>query len=129
MTEIVVTFFLIIVCMIVSTMLGALAFGAIGTYATPPEVSADLAGCTSQGGSVACSVSLTNQGAQSAYTEGTCSIGAGEDGTVTGGGVIPAGGTLTGVTCTVLNVTIPDGSRVVGTISLTDGYPVYFVGN
>ncbi len=128
LTEFVVTVFLIIVALITGTILAGIAFGAMGIYSGSAAVSAQVASCGPTGSAEVCQINLTNQGSSTVYTGGSCNLGPGHPGAVQNGGVVPAGGSLHGVSCVVPGVAPASGSPITGSISLTDGFVVFFSG-
>jgi len=131
MAAIVVEFVLIIVSLISCVILGGFAFGTITIYVPPAMVAAQVASCSYAGNATDCKLILVNQGTKNVSTEGTCALsvpGAGGNGTVTNGGVVPAGGSLQGVTCAVHSSPLSPGMRVSGSLPLTDGGSVFFTG-
>ncbi len=128
LTEFVVTVFLIMVALITGTILAGIAFGAMGIYTGRAAVSAQVASCGTTSSGEVCQLTLTNQGSSNVYTDGVCNLGPQHSGSVQDGGVVPAGGTLQGVKCVVPGVAPSAGSPIEGSISLTDGFVVFFAG-
>ncbi len=126
-TEFVVIVFLILVSLITGAILGGIVFGGIGVYSSQALVSVQSASCGPTNATEVCQLTLMNQGARSVATGDTCSIGAQGQGTVVGGGIIPAGGSLAGIKC-VVDGGSSSGGLLTGEITLTNGYTVYFAG-
>ena len=126
-TEFVVIVFLILVSLITGAILGGIVFGGIAIYSSPALVSVQSASCGPASAMEVCQLTLVNQGARSVATGDTCSIGAQRQGTVVGGGMIPAGGSLTGIKCVVDGGSSGSGP-LTGEITLTNGYTVFFAG-
>ena len=130
-TEIVVEMFLIIVSLIACVVLAGFAFGTMAIYTSTARVEAQVDSCSQVGNSTACVLRLQNTGSSSVSTSGLCSLTvSGKDlgGTVVGGGVIPASGSLDGVECVVNGSSITSGGRISGSLGLQNGAIVYFVG-
>jgi hypothetical protein len=129
MSPIIATMFLIVVVLISSVILGTFVFGLMGSYIPPPEVTVANPTCSASGNATSCQLTLNNEGGHSTATSGSCTLGSntGQD-SIVGGGTIPAGGSLTGVTCVSHDATLASGSRIQGSLSLTDGEIVIFFG-
>jgi hypothetical protein len=129
MSPIIATMFLIVVVLISSVILGTFVFGLMGSYISPPEVTVADPTCSVTGNMTSCQLTLTNEGGHNTATSGSCSLGSntGQD-SVVGGGTIPAGGSLKGVTCISHVATLTSGSRIQGSLFLTDGEIVIFFG-
>jgi len=128
-TPIIVEFMLIAIVLIACVMLAGFTFGLFSSYVTPAEVAVESAICSTAGNTTTCQLTLTNVGARDTSTTGTCSMSAGadENGSVVGGGTVPAGGSLSGVEC-VAHGYLSTGSQVSGALSLTNGGIAFFVG-
>jgi flagellin-like protein len=119
---------LIVVTLVTGLMVGTFTFQVVGTAAHPAEVSAQLNSCTANGSNETCSLTLANVGASDVVTLPVCVVGS-VDGSLTAGGTVPAGGTLT-VDCSVKGVQLEGaGSPIMGWIALSNGYSVYFAGH
>jgi hypothetical protein len=129
-TPIVVTFLLIIVTLMASVILGGMVFGFMGSYAPPAEVTVESATCSSNLNAITCSITLGNLGGHSTATSGFCTLGSGSNNaTLIGGGVIPAGGSLSGVKCVRQGVDLTQGSSIEGSLYLTNGAVLTFYGS
>jgi hypothetical protein len=130
LASIVVEVMLIAVLLIAVVILASFTFGLFSFYLSPAEVAVEGASCSTAGNSTTCLLTLTNLGAQDAYTTGSCSLSAGTDalGNVVNGGIVPAGGSLSNVQCVTHGVDPSPGSQVSGVLSLTNGGTAFFVG-
>ena len=130
-TAILVEFVLIIVSLISAVILGGFLFGIFTVYVPPAEVAAQVSSCTATGTTEVCQLALANQGARNVDTDSYCTINVGGSklsGTIANGGTVPASGSLSGVSCVVQGVTAQPGSRLTGSILLTNGALVFFAG-
>jgi len=127
MSEVVVTFFLLVVSLITCVMVGGFSFGLIGDYVGPAEVSVQNATCSQSANLTTCQLTLMNQGAHSTATSGDCLIRGASVASVVGGGTVPAGGSL-GVQCIAHGGNFTEGARIQGALSLTNGGVLYFFG-
>ena len=129
LTAIVAEVVLIGVLLIASFMLIGFTFGVFSFYYPPAEVAVDEASCLASGNTTTCNLMLTNDGSRSTATTGVCSINAGGDvsGSVLGGGVVPAGGSLP-VQCVAHGGDLSPGSQVSGALTLTNGGSAFFIG-
>jgi hypothetical protein len=128
--EVFAEFVLIVVSIISSVILGGFLFGTLAVAGTPAEVDAQASSCSAINGSQVCRVTLTNVGARNAATDGVCTLtiaGQARPGSIADGGVIPASGSLSNVSCMVEGPAASSGTSVVGTVSLTNGVEVPFV--
>ena len=120
---------LIAVLLITAVILSGFLFGTFSTYIPPAEIAAQATFCSASGGSETCQLVLANMGARIVSTDGSCSMTVGGSyikGTIQNGGIVPAGGSLDGVSCIVSGAIASVGARIAGTIALTDGALVYF---
>jgi hypothetical protein len=130
LNELVAELALIAVSLIASVILSGFVFGTLTSYVTPAEVAAQASSCSAVNDSEYCRVSLANIGAQSAVTDGVCSLtigGSTRTGSVVNGGTVPASGSLNDVGCLVIGPTAQPGSFIVGAVSLTNGAEIPFV--
>jgi len=122
---------LIVVSLIAGVALGGFAFAIMGAYNHPAEVVAQVMSCApSSGPSETCMINLTNLGSSTVGTT-SCSVivnGSNLIGTLTSKGIVPAGGTLTSVSCTAYGASGAEGSAIVGSILLSNGASVLFAG-
>ena len=126
------TVILIAITLIAAISIAGFVFGLFGTFTTTAQVGATSVACThGAGGTANCAIILYNNGNSPAKTTGcsfTGSNGAGA-GTLTGGGTIPAGSTLS-ITCTTgatAGATNP-GTQATGSIGLSNGGDALFTG-
>jgi len=129
LAAIVVEFVLIAVTLIAAIILGGFVFGTIGIYVPPAEVAAQVNICTHNGNVLDCVLTLANQGTKGVSTVGVCTLDAGQgsfNGTVVGGGQVPAGGVLNEVSCSGTSGNMTSNALITGSISLTDGAMAYF---
>lgn len=130
-TVIVVEFILILVTLITSVMVGGFVFGLFGNYIPPAEVAAQVSSCSSTGSSEVCQLTLSNVGARNVATTSGCTLslaGSARPGNLTGGGTIPGGASLNKISCAVQGAQAEPGSRLVGSIPLSNGATVFFTG-
>ena len=128
-TPIVAEVALIAVLLIATLMLAGITFGVFALYYAPAEVTAEGASCSVVGNFTACNLILANEGPSDTSTVGTCSIQDGETvtGSVVGGGLVPAGGSLSDVQC-IAPGNLSSGSQVSGAVQLENGEVAYFIG-
>ena len=120
---------LIAVLLISVVILSGFLFDTFSMYVTPAEVAAQATLCSASGGMETCQFVLANLGTRVVGTDGSCSMTLGGSyvkGTIQNGGIVPAGGSLTGASCIVSGSVASVGARIAGTIALTDGATVYF---
>lgn len=128
MNALVAEFVLIVVTLIAAIVVGGFVFGLFGSYVPPAEVAAQVSSCSSSGTAEVCQVTLANMGPRNVETTG-CSLalhGSNLPGSITNGGTVPASGLLSGVGCVVQGASAPAGSRLVGSIGLTNGATIFF---
>ncbi len=128
MNPLVAEFVLVVVALISATVVGGFVFGLFGSYVPPAEVAAQVSSCSWTGTAEVCQVTLANVGPRNVETTG-CSLsleGSNLAGTITNGGTVPASGSLSEVSCAVQGASAPAGSRLVGSIGLTNGATVFF---
>ena len=120
---------LIGVLLVSAVLISGVIYGAFSFYYSPPQVAVEATTCSSAGGSEICQFVLMNLGARMVGTDGACSItlgGSFVQGTIMNGGTVPANGALDGVSCVVQGSTANAGSRLAGSIALTNGALAYF---
>jgi hypothetical protein len=120
---------LIAVLLISVVVLSGFLFDTFSVYVAPAEVAVQATLCSASGNSEICQLVLANLGTGVVGTDGACSLtvgGAYVKGTIQNGGVVPAGGSLNGVSCIVSGAIASAGARIAGTIALTDGAVVFF---
>jgi len=125
------TVILIAITLIAAVAIAGFVFGLFGTFTKTAEVQSSAVACSGAGKD--CSLSLINSGTANTATAGECTIsygGSTYQGTLTGGGNVIAGGSLT-VTCTAPGTApagVPGGS-VTGSVTLANGGTDYFSGS
>ena len=121
---------MIAVLLVAVVMLAGVTFGIFAFYYQPAEVAAGSASCTAVGNTTVCQLTLTNEGTQDTSTTGTCALRVGEvvEGSVEGGGTVPAGGSLSGVQCVAYGGGLMPGSHVSGVLQMTNGASAFFIG-
>ena len=84
---------MIAVLLVAAVMLAGVTFGIFAMYYQPAEVAAEGATCSVVGGMTVCQLTLTNVGSENTETTGACALQAGAvvQGSVEGGGIVPAG--------------------------------------
>jgi len=125
------TVILIAITLIAAVAIAGFVFGLFGSFTKTAQVQASSVACSATGKD--CALSLINSGNANTATAGECTItysGATYQGTLTGGGSVVAGGSLS-VTCTA-PVTAPagvPGGSVTGSVTLTNGGTDYYSGS
>jgi hypothetical protein len=128
LAPIVVEFVIIVITLIVAVVLGGFTFGLFASIVPPAEVAAQVNSCSVTNGSEACQLTLANEGTKNVGTDGHCSLDLGSQtsGQIVKGGIVPASGQLSGVTCIVQGDSVPSGYHIAGSLDLTNGGVVYF---
>jgi len=121
---------MIAVLLVAAVMLAGITFGIFAIYYQPAEVTAESATCSTADNMTVCQVTLTNEGTSDTSTTGACSLQVGTlvQGSVEGGGTVPAGGSLSGVECVAHSGGFSSGSHVNGALQLTNGASAFFIG-
>jgi len=121
---------MIAVVLVAAVMLAGVTFGIFAIYYQPAEVAAEGATCSNVGNMTVCELTLTNEGSENTATTGVCALQAGVllQGSVEGGGTVPAGGSLSGVQCVAQSESLLPGSHVSGVLQMTNGASTFFIG-
>ena len=121
---------MIAVLLVAVVMLAGVTFGIFAIYYSPAEVAAEGATCSTVGNTTVCQLTLTNEGSRDTATTGACILQSGEvmQGSVEGGGTVPAGGSLSGVECIANGGGHSPGSHISGALQMTNGASTFFIG-
>ena len=121
---------MIAVLLVAAVMLAGITFGVFAVYYHPAEVAAEGAACSSVGNTTICQLTLTNEGSEDTATTGACALQVGTvvQGSVEGGGTIPAGGSLSDVQCAANVGGLMPGSHISGILHMTNGASAFFIG-
>jgi len=122
------TVILIAITLIAAIAIAGFVFGLFGTFTSTAQVQASVTSCNYnvlKAGAEACSITLTNSGNANTATTGACSLtygGSSYTGTVSGGGTVPSGGSLSNVLCYyTVGAGAGAGVQVTGSVILANG--------
>jgi len=124
------TVILIAITLIAAIAVAGFVFGLFGTFTSSATVQAGAVACVQSTG--ICTLLLQNSGTSSASIQACSFSGAGGGAgamTPAAGTLVPAGGKLAGVTCTIpLGMVVTAGEAVSGSVTLSNGGSALFAG-